>query len=198
MGPHMLLFLRAAAKAPGPNSSHLPGFLPSRPRCPPSCSELTLVTGCVGAGTASSGWEAAVECSGLRRGVEMTEGWGMLMIVVGMSVLLENNPVWDTEEMAGTCWAAALAAARRAGEQNHHRLAEATSSSPLPHSQARSTSLPHTLVRHAGFKTFPWAVLPSANPVSSAWTSAPPLPAARDAPFLWLFLATVMTISCSS
>lgn len=126
----------------GPEDSSQSPWPKQQPRCLPSCSELTLVTGCVGAGTASSGWEAAVECSGLRRGVEMTEGWGMLMIVVGMSVLLENNPVWDTEEMAGTCWAAALAAARRAGEQNHHRLAEATSSSPLSHSQARSAS-PH-------------------------------------------------------
>lgn len=50
----------------------------------------------------STGWEAAVAWRGFRSGVAMTEGWGMLTIVVGMSVLVGKSCVWDTEETAGT------------------------------------------------------------------------------------------------
>lgn len=49
--------------------------------CPPP----TLATGWVGAGAARTA--GAVECNDLRSGAEITDGWGMLTMVVGMSGL---------------------------------------------------------------------------------------------------------------
>lgn len=61
----------------------------------------TLATGWVGAGVGSTA--GVVECSDLRSGAEMTEGWGMLTMVVGMSGLGVYTVLCDTEETAGTC-----------------------------------------------------------------------------------------------
>lgn len=78
---------------------------PAQPTEPPPVSkELpspTLATGWVGAGAVSTA--GAVECSDLRSGAEMTDGWGMLTMVVAMSGLGVYTAVWDTEETAGTC-----------------------------------------------------------------------------------------------
>lgn len=62
----------------------------------------TLARGCAGgaAETARSGGPA--ECKDLSRGEEMTDGWGMLRTVVGISGGGVYRAVCDTEETAGT------------------------------------------------------------------------------------------------
>lgn len=71
--------------------------------CPQIMTHIcTLARGWAGgaADTASSGGPA--ECKDLRRGEEMTEGWGMLRTVVGISGGGVYRAVCDTEETAGT------------------------------------------------------------------------------------------------
>ena len=57
----------------------------------------------------------------LRRGEEMTDGWGMLRTVVGISGGGVYRAVWDTEETAGTWWALVILP-WSAGEQKEFSL----------------------------------------------------------------------------